>query len=72
MSPDWTHYLQGMEIEVKCCEPDSAPVTVLTGVLTDQCALAGVLTCLFDAHYPLLSVEYLDDRYPQTDPPRSE
>jgi hypothetical protein len=31
----------------------------LTGYLTDQSALYGVLNTLYDYHYPLLYVEYL-------------
>jgi hypothetical protein len=35
------------------------PVTTLTGELTDQAALLGVLNSLYDMGYPLLKVERL-------------
>jgi hypothetical protein len=37
------------------------PVTVLSGRLPDQAALAGVLTCLYEYGLPLLSVERSED-----------
>lgn len=37
------------------------PVAVLTGQLTDQAALFGVLNALYNMRMPLLSVEWLDD-----------
>jgi hypothetical protein len=37
------------------------PVAILTGQLTDQAALFGVLNALYNMRMPLLSVEWLND-----------
>jgi hypothetical protein len=39
--------------------PNEAPVTVITGHFTDQAALAGLLSTLYDLGFVLLSVEQL-------------
>jgi hypothetical protein len=39
----------------------AAPIVTLTGKLTDQAALFGVLNALYNMRFPLLSVEYLGD-----------
>lgn len=52
--------LGGMEIV--CCgaeDSDDPPITILTGLLSDQAALIGVLNTLYNWRYPLLSVECL-------------
>ena len=62
LKPDWSDYFNDMQIEVTNDE-NANPVSVLTGVVTDQPALVGILGNLLDWRYPLLSVEYLDGRY---------
>ena len=62
---DRSDYLQGMQIEV-IAEENAYPKSVLTGMLADQAALAGVLTCLYDWGLPLLSVECLNGKYQQS------
>jgi hypothetical protein len=37
------------------------PIVTLTGKLTDQAALFGVLNALYNMRFPLLSVEYLGE-----------
>jgi hypothetical protein len=54
----WSDRMNGVDIQVQHL-PDAAPVTLLTGHFVDQAALAGVLSTLFDLHYPLLSVRVL-------------
>lgn len=56
VAPDWCEQLGGM----KATAVDSGsglPMTVLTGQLPDQAALAGVLTCLHDYGLALISLE---------------
>ncbi len=50
--------MNGVEIRLQEL-PNEAPVSVLTGHFTDQPALAGVLSTLFDLGLPLLSVEFI-------------
>ena len=38
------------------------PVTILTGLLTDQSALIGVINTLYDFGYPILTVECVEAR----------
>ena len=39
---------------------DEYPVTILTGLLTDQAALIGVINTLYDVGCPLISVECVE------------
>jgi len=41
---------------------DQATVTTLTGRLTDQAELVGVLNSLYEMHFPILKVKRLSDR----------
>lgn len=52
----WSDRLEGMSIRV-ARQPG---VTVLTGALLDQAALAGVLTTLYELHLPVLFVQCLN------------
>lgn len=49
----WSASLGGMAISTKE-ETGSHPITTLHGALTDQAALMGVLTALYDMGYTLL------------------
>ena len=51
----WTAWFDGMQITN---EPDG--VTVITGTVTDQCALHGVLAKVRDLGLPLLSVQRIE------------
>lgn len=55
----WSAQLGNMRLVVE--EHEKGPVVVLTGILTDQAALLGVLNQLNLLGLPLLSVEYLAD-----------
>ena len=55
----WSERLGGMLINVSY-ELNKEGETVLTGRLSDQAALAGILNTLYELHLPLLSVEYLN------------
>ena len=39
----------------------AAPIVTLTGKISDQAALFGVLNALYNMRFPLLSVEYLGE-----------
>jgi len=54
-----TDRLENMRINVRHAA-NQEPVTTLTGELTDQAALLGVLNSLYDLGYPLLEVERLE------------
>jgi hypothetical protein len=56
----WSDRLEGMAIRLASKEGD-APVTTLEGELSDQAALVGVLTTLYEMHLPVLLVERLTD-----------
>ena len=56
LDPSWTDSLAGLVISVRE-GPEQPPVTVLTGPLTDQAALQGVLDTLFMLNLRLLRVE---------------
>lgn len=53
----WSDQLSGMRITISGA--GRYAVTMLTGRLTDQAALFGVLNTLYDLGLPLLSVDYL-------------
>ena len=54
----WQDFLGQMEIEVRPGASGSA-VTILTGLVTDQAALSGILNFACDLGMPLLSVTRL-------------
>ena len=56
LSPDWSEWLQGMEVSV-VEEGGQGTVTELSGFLPDQAALMGVLDHLYNLGIPLLSME---------------
>ena len=58
MDPSWSSRLGDMAITVRQAASQQ-PVTSLTGELTDQAALLGVLNTLYDMGFPLLRVERL-------------
>jgi len=55
LSPEWSNRLAGMQITQA-----DADKTILVGRLSDQAALSGVLTALFELHLPVSSVECLE------------
>ena len=57
----WTDYCGGMAIE-HTIVLQQYPATILTGVLTDQAALIGILNSLYDLGCPIISVECVEAR----------
>jgi len=55
----WSDYCGGMTIEHTIILQEY-PVTILTGLLTDQSALIGVINTLYDFGYPILTVECVE------------
>jgi hypothetical protein len=58
LDPSWSRRLGDMAITVRQAAGQE-PVTALTGEVTDQTALLGVLNTLYDMGFPLLKVERL-------------
>jgi hypothetical protein len=56
----WSSLLQGMSITVELTE-ENGPVTILEGLLRDQAALSGVLTTLYERHFPVISVARVNE-----------
>ena len=54
----WFTYYDNMTVEVED-GGGKRPLTTLTGQVTDQAALMGILNLLYDMQCPLLSVECL-------------
>lgn len=59
LDPKWSDYYGGMTIKHES-EPNRGAITILTGQLTDQAALLGVLNSLYDFGCPILSVECVE------------
>ncbi len=59
VAPDMSDLLGGMTLQVISGEAGS-PATILSGELSDQAALAGVLNLLYELHLTVISVERLD------------
>ncbi len=59
LDPDWSGVLSDMTITT-VSKPPSRPVTTLAGPLTDQAALAGVLSTLHELGLTLQSVELVE------------
>jgi hypothetical protein len=57
LDPSWSDRLSGMVIEN--LKTDGEPTSILTGTLTDQSALSGVINALVDMHHEVLSVDRL-------------
>ncbi len=58
IAPAWSGRLEGMTIN-RLVLDDGTIFTVLTGELTDQAALSGVLNSLYELHLPLIAVNKL-------------
>jgi hypothetical protein len=55
----WSDWVGSMAVAVDC-EGDGCPMTTLTGVVTDQAALQGLLRRLYSLGLPLVSVVCLE------------
>lgn len=58
LNKSWINSLGGMSIDVEK-EKEDQDTTTLTGVITDQAALAGIMNTLYEMHLSVLSVECL-------------
>lgn len=58
LQKEWSDRLKGMQIIIKQ-ENDKKPVSVLTGQMSDQTDLSGVLNTLYELHLTVLSVKML-------------
>ncbi len=56
----WSDRLGGMVI-TRAFSEDSQPITILTGLLSDQAALSGVMNALYSLHLSVLSVNCIDE-----------
>jgi hypothetical protein len=59
LDKNWPDYCGGMAIEHER-DPHHLAVTILTGRLTDQSALVGILNSLHDIGCPILSMERME------------
>jgi hypothetical protein len=55
LDPDWSDWFEGFTIRHGSAH-DGSPLTILSGTVTDQSALSGILVQLFDLNFPLISV----------------
>ena len=58
LNASWSDRIEGMNITSMAGQGDT---TVLVGRLQDQAALSGVLNTLYELHFPVLSVECLEN-----------
>ena len=59
LDADLARRLDGLNLSEEFTSADR-PVSVLVGRLTDQAALSGLLSSLYELHLPLISVDCLD------------
>lgn len=60
LDESWSDWLGGMLMNIEVM-PDGCPITVLTGTITDQAALHGILARLRDLNLVILSVVQQED-----------
>jgi hypothetical protein len=66
LEEDLSEFLAGMQIRSTHRE-DETSLTTLTGRISDQAELNGVVNSIFEMHLPILSVEALHDEAVHTD-----
>lgn len=54
----WASYFTHMNIETKM-EDDEKAITILTGLISDQAELMGIINALYDTHLPIISIKSL-------------
>jgi hypothetical protein len=59
----WARWFDGMTIAAGTGS-DGSPITTLTGVVTDQAALRGLLSKVWDLNLALISVIRVEERAP--------
>ena len=55
---DWSDWLSGMEITIQ--DGEESQVTILTGIVTDQAALRGILCKIWDLNLTILSASQVE------------
>ena len=53
LDPSWSEWLGGMEIKG---ENEGGPITTLSGVVSDQTTLRGILCKLWDLNFKVISI----------------
>jgi hypothetical protein len=69
LDPSWTNEFGNLRVEHRLSK-DAAAITILTGEVPDQAALAGVLSLTYMLGMPLLSVKLLDLDVASSEPRR--
>ena len=59
ITEDWSGWLNGMALDIQQ-DASGMPLTLLSGVLSDQVALRGLLNRLWDLNLALRSVQQID------------
>ena len=60
LPPDLHEIFGNMDISTKT-EEATRPITLLTGKISDQTALAGILSALYESHITLINLKILKD-----------
>ena len=60
LESSWSDRLEGMLIQ-GTLDPRGGMETILSGLVSDQAALSGILNTLYELHLPLRSVEIVED-----------
>ena len=58
---EWADRLKGMQIIQDSDQETSSTISVLTGRISDQSALTGILNTLYEMHKVVLSVKLLEE-----------
>jgi hypothetical protein len=58
LDPDWSEWFEGLSVETSR-DASGAPLTVISGPVTDQAALQGLLTKIWNLNLPILAVKCL-------------
>lgn len=59
LGDEWSSRLAGMQITVER-KKEGKPISIITGRLSDQSALSGIMNTLYELHLTVLSVKMLD------------
>lgn len=61
LSDDWSERLGGLQISVSRKKTGNT-ISILTGMISDQTALSGILNALYDSHITVLSVNLMKEQ----------
>jgi hypothetical protein len=62
LGESWSGWFSGLTVAFEATNPDTLPVTILTGAVADQAALRGILTKLWNLNLSLISVVRLQEK----------